>query len=114
MFRRLSSSLPKDPVFPADLEALGYVYVLSKGINTLLISLLSYFVNEKDQIRAIENPDQEFNYFISKNERVNDLQREAFNSLWLFPPPRYRLADASSKVAFAKTSRPACSRLVSM
>ena len=25
MFRRLSSSLPKDPGFPADLEGLGYV-----------------------------------------------------------------------------------------
>ena len=25
MFRRLSSSLPKDPVFPADLEKLGLV-----------------------------------------------------------------------------------------
>ena len=25
MFRRKSSSLPKDPVFPADLEGLGYV-----------------------------------------------------------------------------------------
>ena len=24
MFRRLSSSLPKDPEFPADLEKLGY------------------------------------------------------------------------------------------
>ncbi|MCJ1423004.1 hypothetical protein MMC29_000885, partial [Sticta canariensis] len=62
MFRRLSSSLPKDPEFPADLEALGY------------------FVNEKDQIRFIKRPDQEFNFFISKNERVCETQREAMNT----------------------------------
>ena len=29
MFRRLSSSLPKDPEFLADLEALGYVQSMS-------------------------------------------------------------------------------------
>lgn len=62
MFRRLSSSLPKDPEFPADLEALGY------------------FVNEKDQIRSITRPDHEFNFFISKNERVCETQREAMNT----------------------------------
>lgn len=28
MFRRLSSSLPKDPEFPADLEKLGYFHNL--------------------------------------------------------------------------------------
>jgi hypothetical protein len=50
-----------------------------------LLNPLSYFVNAKDQIRAIENPDQEFNYFISKNHRINDLQREAFNSLTSSP-----------------------------
>ncbi|KAL9102680.1 MAG: hypothetical protein Q9163_002202 [Psora crenata] len=62
MFRRLSSSLPKDPEFPADLEKLGY------------------YVNAEDQIRSIEKPDQEFHYFISKNERVLELQREAMDS----------------------------------
>ncbi|KAL9129616.1 MAG: hypothetical protein Q9217_001972 [Psora testacea] len=62
MFRRLSGSLPKDPEFPADLEELGY------------------HVNEKDQIRSIANPDQEFHYFISKNERVLEVQREAMDS----------------------------------
>ncbi|SLM38485.1 Arb2 domain [Lasallia pustulata] len=62
MFRRLSSSLPEDPKFPADLEELGY------------------FINDKDQIRSIANPDQEFNFFISKNDRANDVQREAMNT----------------------------------
>ncbi|KAK0509849.1 hypothetical protein JMJ35_007243 [Cladonia borealis] len=62
MFRRLSSSLPKDPEFPADLEKLGY------------------YVNEKDQIRSTAHPDQEFNFFISKNERVCEVQREAMNT----------------------------------
>ncbi|CAF9933211.1 hypothetical protein IMSHALPRED_009092 [Imshaugia aleurites] len=62
MFRRLSSSLPKDPEFPADLEKLGY------------------YINEKDQIRSIAHPDEEFNFFISKNERVREMQRDAFDT----------------------------------
>ncbi|KAK3172520.1 hypothetical protein OEA41_005842 [Lepraria neglecta] len=62
MFRRLSSSLPKDPEFPADLEKLGYS------------------INEKDQIRSIANPEQEFHFFISKNERVREVQREAMDT----------------------------------
>ena len=39
-----------------------------------------YYINEKDQIRQIANPDQEFNFFISKNERVRETQREAMDS----------------------------------
>lgn len=39
-----------------------------------------YNVNEKDQIRSIANPEREFNFFISKNQRVNEMQREAMNS----------------------------------
>ncbi|CAD6585557.1 MAG: hypothetical protein ASARMPRED_002192 [Alectoria sarmentosa] len=62
MFRRLSSSLPKDPEFPADLEKLGY------------------YINGKDQIRSIAHPDEEFNFFISKNERVREMQREALDT----------------------------------
>ncbi|KAG8534275.1 uncharacterized protein KY384_001119 [Bacidia gigantensis] len=61
MFRLKSSSLPPDPEFPADLEKLGYQ------------------INEKDQIRSIKKPDQEFHYFISKNERVLEKQREAMD-----------------------------------
>ncbi|SZF04343.1 unnamed protein product [Blumeria hordei] len=62
MFRRLQSGLPNDPVFPSDLQKLGY------------------FINEKDEIRNIQNPKQYFHFFLSKNERVNELQREALNS----------------------------------
>ncbi|MCJ1400094.1 hypothetical protein MMC11_003297 [Xylographa trunciseda] len=62
MFRRIESSLPKDFHFPADLEGLGYK------------------INDKDQIRSIEVPDREFHYFISKNERCVEMQREAMNS----------------------------------
>ncbi|MCJ1383649.1 hypothetical protein MMC17_006763 [Xylographa soralifera] len=63
MFRRVESSLPKDFHFPADLEGLGYN------------------INDTDQIRSIEKPDQEFHYFISKNERCVEMQREAMNSI---------------------------------
>lgn len=62
MFRRLPTSLPKDPTFPADLKELGY------------------FVNDNDQIRMIRNPDEKFLYAIDKNERVNEMQKEAMNS----------------------------------
>jgi hypothetical protein len=36
MFRRLTSSLPKDPVFPEDLEALGYFRPIPSMIPKLL------------------------------------------------------------------------------
>ncbi|KKA18197.1 hypothetical protein T310_7865, partial [Rasamsonia emersonii CBS 393.64] len=55
-------NLPKDPVFPADLEKLGY------------------FINDKDQIRKIANPEEEFQFKISTNDRWNELQREAMNT----------------------------------
>ncbi|KAL8762550.1 MAG: hypothetical protein Q9184_001458 [Pyrenodesmia sp. 2 TL-2023] len=62
MFRLHESALPADFHFPTDLEKLGY------------------FINDKDQVRSIRHPDQEFNFFISKNERMNLVQREAFNT----------------------------------
>ncbi|RDW56435.1 hypothetical protein BP5796_13184 [Coleophoma crateriformis] len=60
MFRRLSSGLPKDPKFPSDLNGLG-----------------------KDEVRSIDNPKAYFNYFLSKNERYNEVQREAMNAALL-------------------------------
>ncbi|KAG6046846.1 hypothetical protein E4U39_000969 [Claviceps sp. Clav50 group G5] len=57
MFRRLWTGLPKDVVFPADLKGLGY------------------FVNEEDEIRSIENPDNYFKFFLNRNPRVNIRQR---------------------------------------
>lgn len=117
MFRRKSSSLPKDPVFPSDLEGLGYVpSPLEKeelrcpplqphlphprkeaGKNppsSLCLANLfphpSYFITEKDSIRSIANPEQEFNYFISKNERVCEVQREAMSCSSTLPAPSFR------------------------
>ncbi|KAL8675227.1 MAG: hypothetical protein Q9168_000347 [Polycauliona sp. 1 TL-2023] len=62
MYRLHESALPEDFHFPADLEKLKYA------------------INDQDQVRSLENPDQEFNFFISKNERMNVVQREAFNT----------------------------------
>ncbi|KAL9640192.1 MAG: hypothetical protein Q9204_000820 [Flavoplaca sp. TL-2023a] len=62
MYRLHESALPADFQFPADLEKLGYA------------------INDKDQIRSLKNPDQEFNFFVSKNERMNMVQREAHNA----------------------------------
>ncbi|RJE17419.1 hypothetical protein PHISCL_10244, partial [Aspergillus sclerotialis] len=59
VFRR--EDLPPDPVFPADLEQLGY------------------FINDKDQIRQISAPDQEFKFKINRNYRWNEVQRGAMN-----------------------------------
>ncbi|KAB5560241.1 Arb2 domain-containing protein [Coniochaeta sp. 2T2.1] len=61
MFRRRWSSLPCDPAFSSDLKQLGY------------------FVNEIDEIRSIENPNNYFKYYITKNERWNERQRFAMN-----------------------------------
>lgn len=39
-----------------------------------------YFVNEQDEVRSINNPDQYFNFFINKNERIRQRQRFEFDS----------------------------------
>ncbi|KAL4751592.1 hypothetical protein BDW72DRAFT_212657 [Aspergillus terricola var. indicus] len=59
VFRR--QDLPLDPVFPADLKKLGY------------------FINDKDQIRKIADPKQGFQYKINRNDRWNEVQRNALN-----------------------------------
>jgi hypothetical protein len=64
MFRRLPHTLPPDPVFPADLEKLGF------------------FINEHDQIRMIKKPTQKYKYQINKNDRINELYKQANNG-WL-------------------------------
>ncbi|KAL7934196.1 hypothetical protein V8C35DRAFT_321946 [Trichoderma chlorosporum] len=61
MFRRLWSGLPKDASFPSDLKGLGY------------------FVNEDDEIRSIEDPDNYFKFFIDRNSRICARQRFEFN-----------------------------------
>ncbi|KAL7812593.1 Arb2 domain-containing protein [Trichoderma aethiopicum] len=61
MFRRLWSGLPEDVTFPSDLKGLGY------------------FVNEDDEIRSIEEPDNYFKFFINRNPRICARQRFAFN-----------------------------------
>ncbi|KAI1947238.1 hypothetical protein LOZ12_000791 [Ophidiomyces ophidiicola] len=62
MFVFPKESLPKDPVFPADLKELGY------------------FINEDDQIRMIVDPEQKFLFRINTNDRYNEVQREAMNT----------------------------------
>ncbi|KAL2827847.1 Arb2 domain-containing protein [Aspergillus pseudoustus] len=61
MFVYRKQDLPQDPVFPAELDKLGY------------------FINDKDQIRKISDPEQEFQFKINKNPRWNEVQREAMN-----------------------------------
>ncbi|KAK6189631.1 hypothetical protein LQW54_013074 [Pestalotiopsis sp. IQ-011] len=61
MFYRPWEDLPYDPSFPSGLKELGY------------------FVNETDEIRSIENPDNYFKFHIDKNDRHNERQRFAMN-----------------------------------
>ncbi|KAL4952328.1 Arb2 domain-containing protein [Aspergillus filifer] len=61
MFVYRRQDLPADAEFPADLEKLGY------------------FINDKDQIRKISDPTQGFQFKINRNDRWNDVQREAMN-----------------------------------
>lgn len=42
-----------------------------------------YFVNDGDEIRSLVNPDYYFNYFLTKNLRVNARQRFEFDGLYL-------------------------------
>ncbi|KAG8407401.1 hypothetical protein J3459_010680 [Metarhizium acridum] len=62
MFRRHWSGLPKDAAFPSDLKGLGY------------------FVNDDDEIRSVESPEQYFKFFINKNSRINQRQRFEFDN----------------------------------
>lgn len=62
MFRRLPHTLPPDPSFEPTLEKLGF------------------FVNDDDQIRMIKNPEQKYRYEINKNDRINQLYKQANNS----------------------------------
>ncbi|KAF3063525.1 putative arb2 domain-containing protein [Daldinia childiae] len=61
MFRRKWSGLPADPNFPVDLAKLGY------------------FINEDDEVRAIDNPDNYFHFFFNRNTRWNERQRYSMN-----------------------------------
>lgn len=84
MFVFPRESLPKDPVFPADLEKLGYVSLLCHGKTKDLFTNEEknrYFVNDNDQIKMISNPKQDFLYKINANERYNEMQKEAMNSM---------------------------------
>lgn len=39
----------------------------------------SYFVNDEDEIRSLDNSDNYFKFFLTKNQRHNDRQRYAMN-----------------------------------
>ncbi|KAI9037306.1 uncharacterized protein KD926_000668 [Aspergillus affinis] len=60
VFRR--DDLPADPEFQARLDKLGY------------------FINDKDQIRQISDPEQDFKFKINRNPRWNERQREVMNA----------------------------------
>ncbi|KAH0565604.1 hypothetical protein GP486_000992 [Trichoglossum hirsutum] len=62
MYRRVVISLPKEPVFPYNLTQLGY------------------FINDRDEVKSVANPEEDFKYKVSKNERYNDLRKEAYTS----------------------------------
>ncbi len=39
----------------------------------------SYFINDEDEIRSVNDPNSYFKYFLTKNQRWNDRQRFAMN-----------------------------------
>jgi hypothetical protein len=63
MFRRLPHTLPKDPVFPTNIKLLGY------------------FINDDDQVRQIQNPDQKYQFKVNRNDRVNEVYKETMNGM---------------------------------
>ena len=65
MFKRKEASLPKDPVFPVDLEKLGY------------------HLNENGLIRSNLMPESQFMYRITNSERYNLRNGQAMDSEWL-------------------------------
>lgn len=88
MFRRHWSGLPKDAAFPSDLKGLGCVSPESPTSQTIRrLNCRRYFINDKDEIRSIENPDNYFNFYLDRNERINQRQRFQFDSAKDEPPP---------------------------
>ncbi|KAF2797737.1 hypothetical protein K505DRAFT_268896 [Melanomma pulvis-pyrius CBS 109.77] len=59
MFRRVAEGLPPDASYPANLQKLGY------------------FINEVGQIRMIDFPDKDFQFYLSNIDRHNEVHREA-------------------------------------
>lgn len=62
MFRLLPDKLPRETTAPTTLEGLGY------------------FITENDVIRQVTNPEKKYQYRINRNERVNEIYKEAMNS----------------------------------
>ncbi|KAL8710219.1 MAG: hypothetical protein Q9220_005150 [cf. Caloplaca sp. 1 TL-2023] len=109
MFRLHESTIPADFHYPANLKELGYA------------------VNDKDQIRSTQHPEQEFNFFISKNERMNVVQREAFNTCILTNIQSRLLSSSTLEITplplgtssrephipiYTSTNLPTCTRLI--
>jgi hypothetical protein len=63
MYRRLARSLPADHQIPQTLDDLGY------------------FINEKQQIRSKANPDDLFNYKVSRDDRYNEMRRTVLHRI---------------------------------
>ncbi|KAL2885995.1 Autophagy-related protein 29 [Ceratocystis lukuohia] len=61
MFRRTWAGLPQDLIFGDTLPELGY------------------FINDIDEVRSLDNPDNYFRFHLSKNDRINERQRFHFN-----------------------------------
>ncbi|KAI5288769.1 hypothetical protein KEM54_004892 [Ascosphaera aggregata] len=61
MFVAPRSILPKDFTFPSSLKELGYC------------------VNENDELRSINDPQQPFRYRVNVNDRYNEVRKEAVN-----------------------------------
>ncbi|KAI9796690.1 MAG: hypothetical protein M1833_006030 [Piccolia ochrophora] len=62
MYRLLPGHLPKDPTFPHDLKGLGY------------------FINDKDYIKSISEPAEDFDFFVTKSYRHNKMRGEAMSA----------------------------------
>jgi hypothetical protein len=63
MFRRLAANLPPDAKVPQTLDEFGY------------------FINENGQVCSKTNPEEFFNYKVSKNQRYNEMRRSAMHNI---------------------------------
>nr|XP_036578813.1 mitochondrial 40s ribosomal protein mrp2 [Colletotrichum truncatum]KAF6786196.1 mitochondrial 40s ribosomal protein mrp2 [Colletotrichum truncatum] len=75
MFRRRWSGLPKDPEFTSNLEELGLVTSICPTLEGANMS--SYFINDEDEIRNIEEPQYYFKYHLIRQltrvEAIRDI-----------------------------------------
>lgn len=67
-------------------------------------TIYRYFINDRDQIKMISDPEQDFQFRINTNDRYNELQAEAMNSELLALPALHTFQNLGQLIVLGNTS----------